>query len=114
MAEKNEQLENYWVCDGCSKEFKSELETISHEINCPKYLESKNFWNKIWGFAMIVLGVWGVIFVGVQSSVQSIYLIGACSFIIGGFMLFVKGEEIMQKEIERAGIEYEDKPDEEA
>jgi hypothetical protein len=29
-------------------------------------------------------------------------------------MFFVKGEEMMQKEIERAGIEYEDKPDEEA
>ena len=46
MAEKKDQWEDYWVCDGCRKEFKSESETIEHEKNCQQYLESKNLVEK--------------------------------------------------------------------
>ena len=46
MAEEKEQWEEYWVCEGCSKEFKSESETIEHEKNCQQYLESKNLVEK--------------------------------------------------------------------
>ncbi len=41
MAEEKEQWQEYWVCEGCSKEFKSESETIEHEKSCQQYLESK-------------------------------------------------------------------------
>ena len=37
--EKNRQ-EDYWICDGCSKEFKTKFETIEHEKNCRQYLEA--------------------------------------------------------------------------
>ena len=46
MAEEKEEWEDYWVCEGCSKEFKSESETIEHEKNCQQYLESKNLVGK--------------------------------------------------------------------
>ena len=46
MAKKKEQWEDYWLCDGCSKEFKSKSETIEHEKNCQQYLESKNIVEK--------------------------------------------------------------------
>mgnify|MGYP001403598494 CR=1 FL=1 len=42
MAKKKEQWEDYWLCDGCSKEFKSKSETREHEKNCQQYIESKN------------------------------------------------------------------------
>ena len=54
MAEKKDQWEDYWVCDGCRKEFKSESETIEHEKNCLQYIEAKNLmemkehWEEYW------------------------------------------------------------------
>jgi len=46
VAEKKEQWEDYWVCEGCRKEFKSESETIEHEKNCQQYFEFKNLVEK--------------------------------------------------------------------
>ena len=34
--------EEYWVCDGCSKEFKSKFETRKHEKNCQQYSRKSN------------------------------------------------------------------------
>ena len=46
MAEENEEWEDYWTCEGCSKEFKSKSEAIEHEKNCQQYLESKKLVEK--------------------------------------------------------------------
>ena len=46
MAEEKEEWDYFWTCEGCSKEFKSESETIEHEKNCQQYLESKNLVEK--------------------------------------------------------------------
>ena len=42
MAKEKEQWEDYWLCEGCSKKFKSKSETREHEKNCQQYIESKN------------------------------------------------------------------------
>ena len=42
VAKKKEQWEDYWLCEGCSKKFKSKSETREHEKNCQQYIESKN------------------------------------------------------------------------
>tara|TARA_B100000953_G_C17923008_1_gene391349 strand:- start:591 stop:797 length:207 start_codon:yes stop_codon:yes gene_type:complete len=42
MADEKEEWEDYWVCEGCSKEFGIESETLEHEKSCQQYLELKN------------------------------------------------------------------------
>ncbi len=38
----NLEEEEYWVCEGCSKEFEKKSEAVEHEKNCQQYLETKN------------------------------------------------------------------------
>ena len=46
VAEEKKESEDCWICEGCSKEFKSKSEAIEHEKNCQQYLESKNLVEK--------------------------------------------------------------------
>ena len=42
VAEEKKESEDCWICEGCSKEFKSKSEAIEHEKNCQQYLKDYN------------------------------------------------------------------------